>query len=593
MTVDRSTFLKSHQAAAQEKVKFYQLRMRAIGWIRLVLIVLLLVLSYWAMQENGPDDLLWSWALGLPLFLYLVKRYEESLEQLQYHLALAEICHEEQLAQKGEFSRGVHQAEVPVEHTYARELDLFGPRSLHHHINRAWTKDGADFLVSEMLDPPYDLWAERQAFFKELEERPDWALDYRAQGETSKEHIGMKSLFEQWQNQSFQAFPNWYWPFLIAGLIGVWVTGFYFSQGPSAESFRYFLYALIFNWLLLGSRIKVLRAQHAQVGKVSEVLGSFAKLLRRLEGRDFRSNYGQTFKRTHELEKGVGQKLNSLSSLLSSLDQTANAVALMVLNGLFHYHLFRLKSLENWHAENAKDLVFWIEGLHKMEAYLSWANYHANHPEFNWPKVDKAFGFKAEGMGHPLIRSEVKVYNQLSLEEEKYIILTGSNMSGKSTFLRCIGVNLILAQLGAKVDARAFEVYPYQLLCSMNPQDDLRAETSYFQAEIIRLSGLLNSLTNKRKSFFLLDEILRGTNSDDKQEGTRAFLQKIKEAPAQGLIATHDVDIAHMADTNRLFRAAYFESQVVGEELQFDYKLRAGICKTPNASLLMKRYGLI
>ena len=154
-------------------------------------------------------------------------------------------------------------------------------------------------------------------------------------------------------------------------------------------------------------------------------------------------------------------------------------------------------------------------------------------------------------------------------------------------------MNLILAQLGAKVDARAFEVYPYQLLCSMNPQDDLRAETSYFQAEIIRLSGLLNSLTNKRKSFFLLDEILRGTNSDDKQEGTRAFLQKIKEAPAQGLIATHDVDIAHMADTNRLFRAAYFESQVVGEELQFDYKLRAGICKTPNASLLMKRYGLI
>lgn len=593
MISERTSFLNTHLAKAEAQSRYFQSRLRKIGWFRLALIVLLLALSYWAMQDSGADELLWSWALGFPLFLYLVRVYEDSRDKLHYHQAKAKVCKEELGALNGTFSRKVHQTQVAAEHPFARELDLFGPQSLHHHVNRAWTHAGAEVLAEEMREPPHKEWSERQEFFKEVEADPEWALHYRAIGETSSEQLGIKALFKTWQSDKFEAFPNWYWPLLIAGLIGVWTTGFLFAQAPGAESFRYFFYALIFNWLLLGSRIKVLRAQHAQVGKVSEVLAAFAKLLVLVENKEFTSSYGCKFKEDFKLEKGVGSKLNALSELLASLDQSANAVALMILNGLFHYHLFRLKSLEKWHQKNAGDLIYWIEGLHKMESFLSWGNYLSNHPEFNWPKLDETYGFKADKLGHPLIREDVKVCNDIALDEEKYIILTGSNMSGKSTFLRSIGVNLVLAQLGAKVNADHFEVYPYQLLCSMNPQDDLRAETSYFQAEIMRLSSLLKALNNHRKSFFLLDEILRGTNSDDKQEGTRAFLTKIQEAPAEGIIATHDVDIAHMADSNALFRAAFFESQVRGDELHFDYKLREGICKTPNANLLMKRYGLI
>ncbi len=590
---NREEYLNSIRIEAEEKTRHYKSRARILSWTRLLIILSLVLISYLAMQPTASAQLLWAWLPGIPLFLFFVKMHESTKEQLAFYLSLSSISKEEISSLKGVLEREVVSIKVDPKHNYARELDLFGKHSLHHHLNRCWTKTGAEVLADQMMNPPYEEWKERQNLFKELEAEADWAMHYRAQGELVEDREGLIAILQKWKLQPFKAFPNLYWPLMIAGIVGVWISLWFFTKEPSSETFMPIFYSFVFNLALLGSRAKVLRTQLERVGRISGVIESFSQLLGKLEAKEFTSDYGKSFKAKFKLDLGVSKKLKQLSELLSSLDQSANVVVLIFLNGLFHYHLFRLRALEKWHKRNAGDLEFWLEGLYHMESYLSIANYHANHPELNWPHLNDEEHFEALELSHPLIPVSDRVANDLVFNTEKYVILTGSNMSGKSTFLRCIGVNLILAQMGAKVSARSFSAYPYRLLCSMNPQDDLRADTSYFQAEILRLRDLLNQLSTERTSFFLLDEILRGTNSNDKQEGTRGFLKKIEAAPAKGFIATHDVEIAHMADDNQNFRAAYFESKVVGEELLFDYTLREGICKTPNAGLLMRQHGLI
>ena len=197
-------------------------------------------------------------------------------------------------------------------------------------------------------------------------------------------------------------------------------------------------------------------------------------------------------------------------------------------------------------------------------------------------------------MGHPFINANVRVTNSLAFKDFQLVILTGSNMAGKSTFLRTIGINLILTKLGLPVCADRFNTRAYQLLTSMKPQDSLAGNESYFQAEVNRLRKLVDLMQSETKSFVLLDEILRGTNSQDKRNGTMAFLQKIKHYNIVGIIATHDIEITDLtAKEPSTFSNKFFESQLKNDELHFDYKLRNGVCETPNASDLMRIKGII
>lgn len=589
----RKAFLSSHQAKAESQKTFFRKRSRLFSWLRLIVILSLIGISYWAMQEEGDDAWLWAWLPGMSLFLVLVRLHLNAREQANYYTALVETCAKELAALAGEPYAEPFDFKVDPKHPFAREIDVIGKKSLHQYLNRSFTQMGAQALADELLDPPFQDWQSRQAFFKELEQKAAWALEYRAQGALVEDQAGVLQQFKLWADEKFTAFPKFYLLPMLGGILAVWYALISFAISPSAIGFQYFMYALSFNLVLFGSRSKVLRKQHLRLGQISELMASFTRLIDRLEQEPFESEYAGRFFKMHHLEGTAGGKLKKLSELLSSLDQSANAVALVVFNGLFHYHLWRLRGLEIWHQKHSSELEAWLKGLYRFEAYLSIANYQANHPEFIPASIEKEPVLEAQALGHPLISAQNRVSNDLHYQGPKYIILTGSNMSGKSTFLRTLGINLLLAQMGTVVCAEKFRVYPFQLLSSMNPQDDLGAETSYFQAEVLRLRSLLDRINSERYSFFLLDEILRGTNSNDKQEGTRGFLHQIEHMEAWGIIATHDVDIAHMADNNPNFRAAYFESKVDGEDLLFDYKLREGICKTPNASLLMRRFGLI
>ena len=229
----------------------------------------------------------------------------------------------------------------------------------------------------------------------------------------------------------------------------------------------------------------------------------------------------------------------------------------------------------------------------EIEVLCSFANFGYNNPDFVFPTLNNEYRIVLEEVGHPLIPSGQCVRNSIRLDEESFVLLTGSNMSGKSTFLRTIGVNMLLTLMGLPVCAKKADVHPLRLLVSMRLSDSLSDGKSYFFAEINRIQQIIHTLEQER-CLVLLDEVLRGTNSDDKQHGTIKIIERLLSLRALGVLATHDIEVCKLAEKYpKALKNKCFESEIKNDELTFDYKLREGVCKNKNATFLMKKLKII
>ena len=273
--------------------------------------------------------------------------------------------------------------------------------------------------------------------------------------------------------------------------------------------------------------------------------------------------------------------MNELAELFSRMDSIANLVSTMLFNGLFLFHIHTLRYLQQWRVKKAKNIPLWLDVIGEMETLSSLANLSYNNPEFAFPVLNNNYVVEFTDLAHPLLHKATRIGNTVVFDP-KFMILTGSNMSGKSTFLRSLGVNMVLAGIGSAVCATAANIHPLPVLVSMRLSDSLSDSESYFFAEIKRLKLIMDKL-EEQVSFVLLDEILRGTNSDDKRSGTIGVVQKMMAKKAIGAIATHDIEVCettyHYPEqlTNQCF-----EVQIVDNELFFDYTLREGIWCTFN-----------
>ncbi len=231
----------------------------------------------------------------------------------------------------------------------------------------------------------------------------------------------------------------------------------------------------------------------------------------------------------------------------------------------------------------------------EFEAISSFATLHFNHPGWSFPVFkEEHFYIDGQEIGHPLINSAKRVNNSVNIENKgRVMIVTGSNMAGKSTYLRSIGINTILAMAGSVVCATAFTLSPVQLLTSMRIADNLEESTSTFYAELKKLKTVIDKVNNNEKVFILLDEILRGTNSYDRHTGAVALTKQLIKQNAAAIIATHDVELAKLKEEypNNILNY-HFDVQVNKQELYFDYRLKEGICTSLNASILMKKIGI-
>ena len=482
-------------------------------------------------------------------------------------------------------------------HPYAHDLDLFGEDSLFQHLNRTVTFSGTQKLVSWLLSLSKDpeVIHSRQQAAEELCAEPEWCQHFRAAGALHPTQALDAVILKSGPTES---------PFFskhsTVRLI-LWIANTIVIVSWAVTSFTPlpFSISLVLSLLQLSALalyIKKINAYHQRLNLFLKTISNYLPLVRLIHDQSFRSPYLQKIR--HSLftpESNSLQALTQLHRIQNSLDQRGNIVIAFILNGLYLKDFHTLLRLDHWRKKYGPDIETWTDVLSEADALISMANYHFNHPAYCLPVICQDRLLDTEEIGHPLLKSERNVTNDFSIRSLHQIaIVTGANMAGKSTFLRTIGVNLILAQSGNVVCSRYFAFQPMTLFTSMRTTDSLSKDTSYFHAELLRLQQLVNIAQQEDKVFIILDEMLKGTNSVDKLNGSLAFLKRILSYPISGLVATHDLALGELADDfPEHFFNVCFEIVHSGSQITYDYKLHPGISSNMNASILLKQMGLI
>ena len=480
-------------------------------------------------------------------------------------------------------------------HPYAHDLDLFGEDSLFQHLNRTVTFSGTQKLVSWLLSLSKDpeVIHSRQQAAEELCAEPEWCQHFRAAGALHPTQALDAVILKSGPTES---------PFFskhsTVRLI-LWIANTIVIVSWAVTSFTPlpFSISLVLSLLQLSALalyIKKINAYHQRLNLFLKTISNYLPLVRLIHDQSFRSPYLQKIR--HSLftpESNSLQALTQLHRIQNSLDQRGNIVIAFILNGLYLKDFHTLLRLDHWRKKYGPDIETWTDVLSEADALISMANYRFNHPAYCLPVICQDRLLDTEEIGHPLLKSERNVTNDFSIcSLHQIAIVTGANMAGKSTFLRTIGVNLILAQSGNVVCSRYFAFQPMTLFTSM--RTSLSKDTSYFHAELLRLQQLVNIAQQEDKVFIILDEMLKGTNSVDKLNGSLAFLKRILSYPISGLVATHDLALGELADDfPEHFFNVCFEIVHSGSQITYDYKLHPGISSNMNASILLKQMGLI
>lgn len=291
----------------------------------------------------------------------------------------------------------------------------------------------------------------------------------------------------------------------------------------------------------------------------------------------------------------ASEAIAQLSKAMNALNQRNNMLAYIILNGFLFWEIRQVMRIEEWKEKYAQNLPEWLEAIGETDALCSLANFAYNHPDYTYPDaVSQPFTLCAKRMGHPLIHRDRCVRNDIHIEKRPYfIIITGANMAGKSTYLRTIGVNYLLACIGSPVCADEMTFYPAHLVTSLRTTDSLNDNESYFFAELKRLKEIIERLNQGEELFIILDEILKGTNSVDKQKGSLSLIKQFIQLHANGIIATHDLQLGTLEQLYPENISNYcFEASIENNELTFSYKMQKGIAKNMNACFLMKKMGI-
>ena len=361
-----------------------------------------------------------------------------------------------------------------------------------------------------------------------------------------------------------------------------------------------------FSWLGLSFGIFLVlsfgiikRATYIQetYGKQLKSLHGYARLIALAKEENWKSVGMQELMERFNLNgQSPVQALQQLSKELDRLDLRNNQFLYVLLEGSIFFQLQEIVRIERWKARYGQHITGWLETVGELDALCSLGTFAYNHPPYTYPELtEKPFCFLATQMGHPLMPASQCVKNDATIPSRPFfLIITGANMAGKSTYLRTIGVNYLLACVGAPVCCERLKLYPNQLITSLRTSDSLSDNESYFFAELKRLKRIIDLLNQGQQLFIILDEILKGTNSMDKQKGSFDLIRQFMQLKANGIIATHDLLLGSLIKQfPEEIRNYCFEADIKENELTFSYKLREGVAQNMNACFLMKKMGII
>lgn len=566
-----------------------------ISFLRLVAVLGILFFGWRLLKTEGDFVYLPGIVIGIVAFAFLMKKHGTISKARTRARALKDINIDEMTFLKKEgipFENG--EEFIDFHHTYSYDLDIFGNRSLFHNINRTQTFKGKEKLASLLLNVlPQDDILKNQEAIKELSAKPEWRQEIMAMGKMNKDNATVYKKLIGWSKSNLKGISisslitSYVLPILLAfALIAYWITG-------NRDYLDVSGFLFVFNLGFLSTQFKLIKSEIADTTEIHEIIYNYGLIIEQIEKESFTSDKLKELQQNLVLKNHkASEQIRRLSDLLSRMDTVNNLFAMILFNGAFLFHVHTLNTLLKWKKEHAEAISHWLDIIAEVETLNSLANLYYNNPEFTFPSLNNDYKVSFTGVAHPLLNATTRIGNDVDFNP-RFMILTGSNMSGKSTFLRSLGVNMVLAGVGAPVCAAKANIHALPVLVSMRLSDSLSDSESYFYAEIKRLKQIMDSLEHER-AFVLLDEILRGTNSDDKQAGTIEVVKKMVARKAIGAIATHDIEVCNTtAQYPTDLRNSCFEAQIVDNDLYFDYKLRDGICKNKSATFLMEKMGVI
>lgn len=534
----------------------------------------------------------------LPLFI-LVKIHNRFFIRKEWLETQARIIQEELQALSGDYSSFEDGKEyVNPEHPYSFDLDIFGRRSLFQSINRTCTFFGKVRLAEWLQNHLHEKTSieKRQEMIREISKHTLFREQFRVAGLV---HHGQSSDAEK--IQAWSQSPAQY---LHAGWVKAFIWGvpvinslLLITSLAGWTSFSWL--GLSFGIFLVLSFGIIKRATYIQetYGKQLKSLNGYARLIALAKAEEWKSAGMQELMERFNLNgQSPVQALQQLSKELDRLDLRNNQFLYVLLEGSIFFQLQEIVRIERWKVRYGQHISEWLETVGELDALCSLGTFAYNHPQYTYPELtEKPFCFLATQMGHPLMPASQCVKNDATIPSRPFfLIITGANMAGKSTYLRTIGVNYLLACIGAPVCCERLKLHPNQLITSLRTSDSLSDNESYFFAELKRLKRIIDLLNQGQQLFIILDEILKGTNSMDKQKGSFDLIRQFMQLKANGIIATHDLLLGSLIKQfPEEIRNYCFEADIKENELTFSYKLREGVAQNMNACFLMKKMGII
>ena len=478
------------------------------------------------------------------------------------------------------------------DHPYARDLDLFGPASLFERLNTTRTEAGETTLAGWLRAPaePEEVVA-RQRAVDELRAMLDFKEDVAVLA--SESPVGRTGLLAAWALEPPVRFPPAL-PLVFAAfaLVTVALGAAVFANVALPDA--------LLLWIAAQSgvaaiwRREVHHVLHA-VDMPDRDLGLVSDLLARIESQPFTS---PRLVALHEalLTDGVppSARIARLRSLVSWLDSTHNLLFAPVAFVLLLRPQLAM-AIARWHASYGHAIDDWLRAVGEIESFTALATYAYERPDDPFPELVEGPLFDAEQLAHPLLPEAAAVRNDVRLggDGPRVVVLSGSNMSGKSTFLRTIGVSVVLALAGAPAPARRLRLSPLALGATLHVEDSLQAGRSRFYAEILRIRAIVEEARGAVPLLFLLDEILHGTNSYDRRIGAEGIVRALASLGAIGIVTTHDLALTELPATLGVAAAnMHFEDRLIDGRMSFDYRLRPGVVEHSNALALMRAVGL-
>lgn len=529
---------------------------------------------------------------GIALFLFLVSKHTNLIHVKQKLQALIYINKTEIEVLNGNYSNLEDGSEfLNSTHQFSYDIDLFGKNSFFQYLNRTAINSGKEKLAVLLTENKIDAIKLKQNTLIELAEIPKWRQNFSATASLVKVNTAAKSITKWLQN--YQSFLPKLFQFLPQIFFCISISLFVLNY-VEIVPFSYIVIWFFIGLGVSGIYLKKVNLLYKKANLTKDTFKQFHQLLTQIENETFTS---KILIEKQNLIKSETKKASTIfiefSKALDALDQRNNMLFGIFANAFGLWDYKQSYKIEKWIEQYKNKVENWFEVIAFFDAQNSLANYVFNHPSHTFPIInDSGLTIEGKELGHPLLNADKRIDNDFTIKNDEFFIITGANMAGKSTFLRTVSLSIVMANIGLPVCAKSFNYSPIKLITSMRTSDSLTDDESYFFSELKRLKFIVEAMKSD-KYFIILDEILKGTNSQDKAIGSRKFVEKLVKLNSTGIIATHDLSLCEITNDLNEVKNYYFDAEIINDELHFDYRFKNGICQNMNASFLLRKMEIV